>query len=310
MAGKYIMTKQIMAMAPGAPLAPIVPRNIDEVYRLAELCALSGIAPKSFAETDRYKKPLYENDKLVFNIPAITIALLTGMELGVPPMQALQGIAVINGTPCVWGDLALALVRNSGLLGGIEETSGGEGDSYRAICTVKRSDTNEIITREFSIQDAKDADLLGKKGPWQTYPKRMLQMRARSWSLRDAFADVLKGLQIKEEQQDIVDITPEPEKISPPPAPTQEREVSLEKEVFDEEVYLVKIEEAFKDCKTDQELSDLLKAENTNWQDLNKDIVDSIRPLVAELYDDRLRCLKQDDRQIDLDDVLKKKEAL
>jgi len=54
----------------------------------------------------------------------------------------------------------------------------------------------------FSVEDAKRAGLWGKQGPWQAYPKRMLQMRARGFALRDAYPDVLKGLISTEEAQD------------------------------------------------------------------------------------------------------------
>jgi len=36
------------------------------------------------------------------------------------------------------------------------------------------------------------------------YPLRMLQMRARAYALRDAFADVMKGISVAEEMQDAV----------------------------------------------------------------------------------------------------------
>lgn len=39
--------------------------------------------------------------------------------------------------------------------------------------------------------------------PWYRYPKRMLQMRARSWALRDSCADILRGLSIREEVEDM-----------------------------------------------------------------------------------------------------------
>jgi hypothetical protein len=54
----------------------------------------------------------------------------------------------------------------------------------------------------FSVSDAKKAGLWGKSGPWTQYPKRMLQLRARGFALRDAFPDVLKGLVTAEEAQD------------------------------------------------------------------------------------------------------------
>ena len=51
--------------------------------------------------------------------------------------------------------------------------------------------------------------LIDKKGPWQQYPYRMLQMRARSWGLRDGFADALKGMQVREEIEDIEPVAAE-----------------------------------------------------------------------------------------------------
>ena len=59
------------------------------------------------------------------------------------------------------------------------------------------------MVREFSMQDAKQAGLTGKQGPWSQYPRRMLQMRARAFALRDVFADVLRGVHVAEEAQDI-----------------------------------------------------------------------------------------------------------
>lgn len=56
--------------------------------------------------------------------------------------------------------------------------------------------------QKFSVKDAKRAGLWGKSGPWSTYPDRMLTMRARSWALRDEFADILKGIIAAEEAQD------------------------------------------------------------------------------------------------------------
>ena len=83
--------------------------------------------------------------------------------------------------------------------------------------------------------DAKRAGLWTKAGPWQTYPRRMLQMRARSFALRDAFPDVLKGLISVEEALDnhsgadqlpppTIDATAElisPEQPPMPPRPYQ-----------------------------------------------------------------------------------------
>jgi len=137
----------------------------------------------------------------------VLAAIQMGAEVGLPPMQALQNIAVINGRPCVWGDAALSLVRSHPDFDGIEETHGNGA----ATCKVYRVERSRLtgkprrveVARSFSIDDAKRAGLLNKKGPWQEYPARMLQMRARGFAIRDAFPDALRGIATREEAMDV-----------------------------------------------------------------------------------------------------------
>jgi hypothetical protein len=110
-------------------------------------------------------------------------------------MQSVQRIAVINGRPAIWGDALPALLWAKGFKL-IETVTDGV-----ATCTVVRPD-GERITRSFTNADAKKAGLLGKPGPWQQYPDRMLQMRARGFAARDGAADVLAGLYVAEELAD------------------------------------------------------------------------------------------------------------
>jgi len=149
------------------------------------------------------------------------IAVQMGSELGLAPMQAIQNIAVINGRPSVWGDAMLALVKASPVCDDVIETFEGEGDSLVAICVAKRKGKAPVESR-FSVDDAKAAGLWGKSGPWQQYRRRMLQMRARGFALRDAFPDVLKGLISAEEAADTpVDAFREsvtqPQRLTPEP---------------------------------------------------------------------------------------------
>ncbi|KAA8419974.1 recombinase RecT [Acetobacter pomorum] len=181
------------------------PNTFGELMAFAKMAAASDLMPKDYKG-----KP--EN---------IMIAVQMGSELGLAPMQAIQNIAVINGRPSIWGDAMLALVRGSGKCASVREYFEGEGDNTRAVCVVKRVDGDEV-TGDFSIADAKRANLFGKQGPWQQYPRRMLQMRARGFALRDAFPDVLRGLISGEEAQDIpakpVDVTPRQtqQRVAPP----------------------------------------------------------------------------------------------
>lgn len=171
------------------------PTTMTEAIQFSEMLASSNMIPKQYQG-----KP---NDVLV--------CVQWGYEMGLAPMQALQNIAVINGKPSVYGDAAMALVQNSPVCEDIEEFMEDEGTPNPvAVCVAKRKG-RKPVTAKFSVEDAKRAGLWAKQGPWTQYPKRMLQMRARGFALRDAFPDVLKGLITIEEALDFpVEATPAP----------------------------------------------------------------------------------------------------
>jgi len=129
----------------------------------------------------------------------VLIAIAYGSELGLKPLQALQNIAVINGKPSIYGDTMLAVCKNHPDFEWVKETY--QETEQGACCIVKRKNQPEVCV-VFNQHDAVNAGLWGKAGPWKQYPKRMLQMRARSFALRDCFPDVLKGLIAAEEAQD------------------------------------------------------------------------------------------------------------
>jgi hypothetical protein len=172
----------------------LVPQNFEGFWRLANIMSGSGFVPRDIAG-----KP-----------EAVFVCLQFGAEVGLSPMQSVQNIAVVNGRPSIWGDAMIGLVEASGKLEDLDEKIEGEGPDAVAFCSVKRKGREKYVERSFSMADAKTAGLAEKSGPWTQYPKRMLQLRARSWALRDAFADVLKGLYSREEAADIIDITPTP----------------------------------------------------------------------------------------------------
>ena len=160
----------------------LAPQSIDEALKFADMLSKSNLVPKDF----------------IGNAGNILVAIQWGMELGLQPMQSMQNIAVINGRPSLWGDSVIALVKSSPLCEYVVEEVNDNG----ATCKVKRRGEPEQV-RYFTVEDAKKASLWGKTGPWTQYPKRMLQMRARSWALRDVFPDVLRGMPIAEELQDM-----------------------------------------------------------------------------------------------------------
>ena len=169
----------------GALPRALVPVDFDGAFRIANVVVRAGMAPKTLQTVEK-----------------AMVAILHGLEVGLTPMNALQSIAVINGRPTIWGDGAIGLIRASGLMEYMDEHFEGEGNKLMAVCIVKRKGEPKPVRGEFSWSDVLRACLNTKEGPWQTYPRRMMQMRAR-WPLRDVFADVLKGLALKEEIEDM-----------------------------------------------------------------------------------------------------------
>lgn len=177
----------------GGKVAPIIPRNIEEVARIAKAVIVAGLAPDSYKGSD---------DQATAS--KIMIGIMKGAEIGLGPLTALANIAIINGRASLWGDGAVALIQASGKVESWEESwEGEEGtDSFTAICSIHRVGQAAPYIGKFTWGDAKRARLT-TKGPWVSYGPRMLMWRARSYAMRTGFADCLSGLAIAEEAQDI-----------------------------------------------------------------------------------------------------------
>ncbi len=180
-----------------------------------------GLALQTISEAMTFGKMLAESSFVPKDFrgkPAdCVLAVQHGAELGLGPMQSVQSIAVVNGRPSIYGDAAIALVKASAVCEFIAEDFEGAGDQLAAVCTAKRRHYPSPTVSRFSVADAKAAGLWGKAGPWTQYPRRMLQMRARGFALRDAFPDVLKGLVTAEEAQDYTHAEPVSEEPRPTP---------------------------------------------------------------------------------------------
>ena len=179
----------------------LVPTNLAEAMELSQQFSKSTFVPREYQG-----KPAN-----------VLVAIQWGMELGVGTLQALQDIAVINGKPAMYGDALLGMVRRDRRCLGVKEYLDGE----TAVCIITRLNPlgeKEEIKQTFSVDDAKRAGKWGTSGPWKQYPQRMLQMRARSWAIRDGFPDVIKGLITVEEAQDMPPMKTVP--VQPQPAPS------------------------------------------------------------------------------------------
>ena len=181
----------------------IRPTTMAEALKLARTLAFApNMLPRSYVTVDNRPREFDEIVAMVFS------AIQMGAEVGLSPMASVQNIAVINGKPGLYGPAMLAVVEASGLMKDIEETiKGSMADrDIEAVCTVERIG-RKPRTFTFSFEDAMIAKLIGKRGPWTEYPKRMFIARARTFALRDVFPDVLAGL--SQSVEELIDIPAE-----------------------------------------------------------------------------------------------------
>ncbi|WIY54112.1 recombinase RecT [Devosia sp. YIM 151766] len=228
----------------GGHVMAIVPQTFEETYRVAKAVYMGGLAPAALIGK-------LEGDAA---ISAVTVAIMSGAELGLQPMVALRSFTVINGKPALYGDGLINVVRMSGRVAYLRTGCDERDGQMIGWCEAKRNDTGEDKRVEFSQEDAVRAGLWqteaivtkwnkwDKKNeqkpndsPWFRFPKRMLAWRAAGYCLRELFGDVLGGIRDEFEAREIAevedmrDVTPAaltppspPSPPSPPVAPAAE----------------------------------------------------------------------------------------
>lgn len=138
-----------------------------------------------------------------------------GAELGMGKAQSLRTFGCINGKGFAYGDGKFAQVVTHHEFEDAKEWIEGEGGNMVAYCTIKRKG-RDPVTRQYSVEDAKKAELWEKKDNWKKNPRRMLQHRARGYAVNDTFPDAFYGIPSQSEVEDMIDITPIAMKIVQP----------------------------------------------------------------------------------------------
>ena len=188
--------------------------NFEKGMKFAEFLSKSKLIPTQFQG-----KP-----------EDILVAIMWGTSLGLREMQSLNAIAVINGRPSLFGDAPKALCMKYGKV--IEEW---DSQNSMWIVTCKRDGYPDVV-QTFGYNDAIAAGFISydpksntfglgrrKSDAWLSNPKRMCQMRARSFALRDAFPDILNGINFEGDGYDeipnpavetVTEVTPDVQQIT------------------------------------------------------------------------------------------------
>lgn len=124
------------------------------------------------------------------NPAALLVAFEYADALGIPRVNALTSIHIVDGKPTASADLIGALVRRAG------HKLRVTGDETFAEAVIIRADDPEFVPAPVRWDEARarKAGLWGKKGPWQQYPGAMLRSRAITEAARMWAADALYGV--------------------------------------------------------------------------------------------------------------------
>jgi hypothetical protein len=164
-----------------SPAAELAPRSADEAYSFAERALRSGLLSSEIRSPEA----------------AFTV-LVTGMELGLQPMQALRGIHVIKGKAVLSADLIVALVKRSEVC---EYFRLVKTTAEFATYETKRKGEPEPTPYTFTREMAKRAGLTG--GNHDRYPETMLRHRCAAALARMVYPDVVLGIYEESEGEEI-----------------------------------------------------------------------------------------------------------
>lgn len=141
-----------------------------------------------------------------------------GLQLGLPPEVAVQGIFTIGGRMSMYAEQMVALIKSKGHGHRVIERTRG-----RCTVEVRRAGSQEWVSFTFTFEDAVAAGYVPHQGPnenpgvwadsgkpkesggnakYLTDPAAMLYARASSIACRTEFPDVLRGLVSYEEVLD------------------------------------------------------------------------------------------------------------
>jgi len=132
------------------------------------------------------------------NTAAITAAVLYGDEVGLPPMQSLAKVHVIEGRPALAAEAQRALILAAGHEVWLENSS-----STSVTWAGRRKGSDQVTRIEWTMDDARRAGL-DRRPNYAKYPRAMLSARASADLARAVFPDVIGGLMALEELEDVV----------------------------------------------------------------------------------------------------------
>ncbi len=175
------------------------PKSLDEARQLSSELASSPLMPVDL----RGKKG------------DVLIIIMTGAELGLPPMQSIRSVSVIKGKPSLSADLMVALCKRRPDV--CESLVLVEASEKVATYRAKHVGEPETVM-SFTMADAQAAGLAGQD-MYKKYPKQMLRARCASLICRAIFPELMMGVYDADSGELTDGVVPPTAPPAPPPPP-------------------------------------------------------------------------------------------
>lgn len=216
---------------------------MDKAYKFACIMAKSDILPSHYRG-----KP--ENT---------FIAVQTAYRMNLDPMHIMQNTYVVSGKLGMVSSFAISLANQSGLFdSGIRYRIEGNGENLKVTAYTNLKKTGEEISYTITMREAV-AENWTKNPKYKTLPELMLRYRAATLLIRTHAPEVLNGMHMVEEIEDVVmstkDVTPKSDSLNS----------KLDLVIADQEEVIKQ-----NPNKTFLELAELIKTHNVSSETINK----------------------------------------
>jgi hypothetical protein len=175
---------------------------MDQAYKIACIMAKSDIVPAHYRG-----RP--EN---------AFIAVQTAYRMNLDPMMIMQNTFVVSGKLGMNSSFAISLANSSGLFeGGIRYRIEGSDNSLKVTAYTNLRKTGEEISYTIGMKEATAENWI-KNPKYRTLPELMLRYRAATLLIRTHAPEVLNGMHMVEEIEDVRaaarDVTPKTQTLS------------------------------------------------------------------------------------------------
>ena len=161
---------------------------MEKAYKFSLIMAKSDIIPTHYRS-----KP--EN---------VFIAIQTAYKMHLDPMLVMQNTFVVSGKLGMNSTFAISLANSSGLFkSGIRYKVKGEGDSLRVTAYAILKIDEEEISYTIGMKEA-IAENWTKNAKYKSLPELMLRYRAATLLIRTHVPEVINGMHMVEEIEDVV----------------------------------------------------------------------------------------------------------